>query len=58
MHQEGKCWEEKEKCTSVYKCQTPGAFYFVVTEHDGEWLSFSNPEETDSGSVTWPCDCF
>lgn len=28
--------KEEKKSTSIYKCQTPGAFYFVVTEHDGE----------------------
>ena len=45
---ESSCWGEK-KSTPVYKCRTPGAFYPVVAEHDGEWLPFSNHADTDSG---------
>lgn len=55
LNQEDKCiklestsWEGK-KCIFFYKCQSWWAFYVVVIEHDEEWLSFSNSEDTEPG---------
>jgi len=45
---ESTSWEGK-KCISFYKCQSWWAFYFVVIEHDEEWVSFSNSEGTGPG---------